>query len=137
LQGNPLGRARSMADLAEVPGVYTARRIASSSPVRDANADADADDSHRTVGGHESEWQPFLEGVCIKVLREQADTLPYLLRLAPGATLPPHRHPQNEECLVFFQHPTFPYFFCTVKKKAPGVATKCLFCLPTVLAEFW
>jgi quercetin dioxygenase-like cupin family protein len=61
---------------------------------------ADADTSHLTIGADEGEWQPFLPGVAIKVLREHAGVLSYLLRLAPGATLPAHRHPLDEECLV-------------------------------------
>jgi quercetin dioxygenase-like cupin family protein len=61
---------------------------------------ADADGSHLTIGSDECDWQPFLDGVAIKVLREQAGVLSYLLKLEPGATLPPHRHPQDEECLV-------------------------------------
>lgn len=61
---------------------------------------ADADTTHLTIAGDEGEWQPFLDGVAIKVLREQAGVLSYLLRLAPGACLPPHRHPQDEECIV-------------------------------------
>lgn len=61
---------------------------------------ADADTSHLTIGSDEGEWQPFLDGVAIKVLREHEGVLSYLLRLAPGAALPPHRHPRDEECLV-------------------------------------
>lgn len=61
---------------------------------------ADADHSHLTIAGDDGEWQPFLAGIQIKVLREQADVLSYLLRLEPGACLPPHRHPQDEECVV-------------------------------------
>lgn len=61
---------------------------------------ADADTSHRTVDGAAGGWQPFLEGVDIKVLREHRGVMSYLLRLAPGAALPPHRHPLDEECLV-------------------------------------
>jgi quercetin dioxygenase-like cupin family protein len=61
---------------------------------------ADADETHLTIAGDEGEWQPFLAGVRIKVLREQAGVLSYLLRLEPGACLPPHRHPQDEECIV-------------------------------------
>lgn len=61
---------------------------------------ADADLSHRTIDAHDGEWQAFLDGVQIKVLREQAGVLSYLLRLQPGATLPSHRHPQDEECVV-------------------------------------
>ena len=61
---------------------------------------ADADTTHLTIAGDEGEWQPFLDGVRIKVLREHAGVLSYLLRLEPGARLPPHRHPQDEECIV-------------------------------------
>lgn len=61
---------------------------------------ADADVSHLTIDGDEGQWQPFLDGVAIKVLREHDGLLSYLLRLEAGATLPPHRHPQDEECIV-------------------------------------
>lgn len=61
---------------------------------------ADADDSHLTIGADEGEWQPFADGVLIKLLHERDGVLSYLLRLAPGATLPAHRHPQDEECVV-------------------------------------
>jgi len=61
---------------------------------------ADADATHLTIAGDDGEWQPFLDGVRIKVLREQAGALSYLLRLEPGASIPPHRHPQDEECIV-------------------------------------
>lgn len=61
---------------------------------------ADADLSHLTVDGDDGDWEPFLDGVAIKVLREHAGVLSYLLRLDPGAVLPPHRHPSDEECVV-------------------------------------
>lgn len=61
---------------------------------------ADADTSHLTIGADGGQWQPFLQGVSIKVLREHAGVLSYLLRLEPGAVLPPHRHPHDEECIV-------------------------------------
>lgn len=61
---------------------------------------ADADTTHRTVESGPAGWQPFVEGVAIKVLRQHSLAMSYLLRLAPGASLPPHRHPQDEECLV-------------------------------------
>jgi quercetin dioxygenase-like cupin family protein len=61
---------------------------------------ADADQRHRTVTASDDGWQPWLNGVQIKVLHAQGDSLSYLLRLAPGARLPPHRHPCDEECLV-------------------------------------
>lgn len=61
---------------------------------------ADADSTHLTITADEGAWTPLKEGVHIKVLREQAGVLTYLLRLEPGACLPPHRHPHDEECLV-------------------------------------
>lgn len=61
---------------------------------------ADADDSHLTIASDAGQWLAFLEGVAIKPLRERDGVLSYLLRLAPGARLPPHRHPQDEECIV-------------------------------------
>jgi len=61
---------------------------------------ADADTSHLTIDGGAGDWQPFLHGVAIKVLREHEGMLSYLLRLEPGATLPRHRHPCDEECIV-------------------------------------
>lgn len=61
---------------------------------------ADTDVSHLTIAADQGDWQPFMAGVAIKVLHEQAGVLSYLLRLEPGAVLPPHRHPQDEECVV-------------------------------------
>jgi quercetin dioxygenase-like cupin family protein len=61
---------------------------------------ADADQSHLTLADADGEWQPFTLGVRLKVLRERDGVMSYLLRLEPGATLPPHRHPCDEECLV-------------------------------------
>ncbi len=48
----------------------------------------------------EDSWQPFGAGVRIKVLHEADGIMSYLLRLAPGAGLPAHRHPVDEECVV-------------------------------------
>ena len=53
-----------------------------------------------TVRADEGEWKPFLPSVGIKVLRQEADTLTYLLKLEPGAALLPHNHPHDEECIV-------------------------------------
>lgn len=61
---------------------------------------ADADGSHVTIDARDGDWQPFDTGVRIKVLHECAGVLTYLLRLDPGASLPAHRHPIDEECLV-------------------------------------
>ena len=61
---------------------------------------ADADDSHLTLPANDQGWQPWLPGVAMKVLHEDAGVLSYLLRLEPGAQLPAHRHPMDEECVV-------------------------------------
>lgn len=61
---------------------------------------ADADDSHLTLAAEDGTWQPWLPGVDLKVLHEQDGVMSYLLRLAPGARLPAHRHPLDEECVV-------------------------------------
>ena len=55
---------------------------------------------HLTVRADDGQWQPFGPGLTIKVLHEADGVMSYLLRLAPGATLPPHRHPMDEECVV-------------------------------------
>ncbi len=61
-----------------------------------------ADNTPRHVTHHPGDegWQPFGEGLRIKVLHEAGGVMSYLLRLAPGASLPPHRHPVDEECVV-------------------------------------
>lgn len=61
---------------------------------------ADSTPRHLTLPATAGSWQPFGAGVTMKVLHQDGDTLSYLLRLQPGASLPPHRHPQDEECLV-------------------------------------
>ena len=61
---------------------------------------ADADRSHLTIAADEGAWQAFIPGVHLKVLHEQGAVLSYLLRLEPGASLPAHRHPLDEECIV-------------------------------------
>ncbi|CAM4134293.1 cupin domain-containing protein [Roseateles saccharophilus] len=61
---------------------------------------ADSDRSHLTVPAGAAGWQPFGEGVQIKILHESEGILSYLLRFAPGARLDAHRHPADEECLV-------------------------------------
>lgn len=61
---------------------------------------ADADRSHLTIDAADGDWQPFLDGVQIKVLREHGEVLSYLLKLDAGSTLPAHRHPIDEECVV-------------------------------------
>ncbi len=55
---------------------------------------------HLTVRAEDGQWQPFGPGLALKVLHEADGVMSYLLRLAPGAALPPHRHPMDEECVV-------------------------------------
>lgn len=61
---------------------------------------ADSTERHLTLPADGPGWQPFGDGVAIKVLHEDGAVMSYLLRLAPGAALPPHRHPLDEECVV-------------------------------------
>ena len=61
---------------------------------------ADDESSHVTIPLAEGDWQPFVPGVTIKVLQATGGTLSYLMRLAPGASVPAHRHPADEECIV-------------------------------------
>lgn len=62
---------------------------------------ADSTPRHLTVQAAETaSWRPFGPGLTIKVLHRDGDTLSYLVRLAPGASLPAHRHPVDEECVV-------------------------------------
>lgn len=61
---------------------------------------AESTPRHVTVAAPQGLWQPFAPGVTMKLLHQDGATLSYLLRLQPGASLPAHRHPQDEECLV-------------------------------------
>jgi quercetin dioxygenase-like cupin family protein len=61
---------------------------------------ADTTERHLTVQPGEVGWQPFGEGVQMKVLHEAGGIMSYLVRLAPGAGLPAHHHPVDEECMV-------------------------------------
>lgn len=53
-----------------------------------------------TIAGDGGNWAPFSPKVSIKVLRRDADSQSYLLRLEPGAVMLPHVHDQDEECMV-------------------------------------
>lgn len=55
---------------------------------------------HLTVRQVDGAWRAFGPGLEIKVLHEADGVMSYLLRLAPGASLAPHRHPIDEECVV-------------------------------------
>ena len=45
-------------------------------------------------------WLPFLPGIERQVLHESGGVMCYLLKFAPDAVLPAHRHPMDEECVV-------------------------------------
>ncbi len=61
---------------------------------------ARAETGHTTLHAADDAWQPFKQGVDIKVLNEADGVMSYLLRLAPGAVIDAHRHPIDEECVV-------------------------------------
>ncbi|TAG81556.1 MAG: hypothetical protein EAZ21_05690 [Betaproteobacteria bacterium] len=65
-----------------------------------ANIAEDAVVAHTTVHAHENTWQPFLDRIEFKLLNHVEGVASYLLRLQPGAVLPAHRHPIDEECIV-------------------------------------
>ena len=53
-----------------------------------------------TIRAGEGNWQAVMPKVSMKVLLREGNSLTYLLRLEPGARIPPHDHPQTEECIV-------------------------------------
>lgn len=55
---------------------------------------------HTTIRNGPEGWQQFIAGLSFKPLRKDGGTLTYLLRIAPGAVVPAHRHAADEECLV-------------------------------------
>lgn len=61
---------------------------------------ADATPRHLTVLPGDAGWRPFGPGLHIKELHAAGGLMACLVRLAPGASLPPHRHPVDEECVV-------------------------------------
>lgn len=63
-------------------------------------AEAEAPAAHLTIRAVEGDWFEVMPGVAVKMLREDAATRSYLLRLAPGASLPAHGHTLDEECVV-------------------------------------
>jgi quercetin dioxygenase-like cupin family protein len=61
---------------------------------------SDSAAQHVTVTNKAGNWHGFLPGIQRKVLHEQHGVMSYLLKFAPGAVLPAHRHPMDEECIV-------------------------------------
>ena len=61
---------------------------------------ADSLAHHTFVPAGEGRWHSFGAGIQRKVLQESDGVMSYLLKFAPGAVLPAHRHPMDEECVV-------------------------------------
>ena len=61
---------------------------------------ADSTAFHDTVPADAGSWHSFLPGIQRKVLHVGDGVMSYLLKFAPGAVLPAHRHPIDEECVV-------------------------------------
>lgn len=64
------------------------------------NRIADAEAPQVAIPPESGAWRSFGPGVEIKVLFKRDGIMSYLLRMAPGAELPNHRHPVEEECVV-------------------------------------
>ncbi|MFN0186273.1 MAG: cupin domain-containing protein [Aquabacterium sp.] len=56
--------------------------------------------AHVTVRQEDGASLPFGPGLTMKPLHQSDGVASYLVRLAPGAALPAHRHPVDEECVV-------------------------------------
>ena len=61
---------------------------------------AESSGRHALVVAGSGVWRAFLPGIERQVLHQAEGIMCYLLRFAPGATLPAHRHPVDEECVV-------------------------------------
>lgn len=66
----------------------------------------------RFVHSHEGVWVKLLNGVEIKLLRQDSHSRSLLLRMAPGSRLPPHEHALEEESLVLEGDATINGVFC-------------------------
>ena len=60
----------------------------------------DSVEHHTAIHADDGRWHPLLPGIERKVLHEDQGVMSYLLKFAPGAVLPAHRHPVDEECVV-------------------------------------
>lgn len=86
--------AEALAPLA--PPAYLRERV-----LRQARAPAHLTELY-SVRADEGDWQRIIPGVEMKMLFADSATgaESFLLRLAPGASLPPHHHAAHEECMV-------------------------------------
>lgn len=63
-------------------------------------AQAPGPPAHHTVRAADAGWQEVAPGVARKMLWTAPGAESCLLRLAPGASVPAHAHPADEECVV-------------------------------------
>ena len=61
---------------------------------------AESTPHHLAIAADAGRWHPLLPGIQRKVLHEEEGVMSYLLKFGPGAVLPAHRHPIDEECVV-------------------------------------
>lgn len=66
------------------------------------------------VHSHEGEWVNLLQGVDLKLLRQDDMSRSFLLRMMPGARIPPHEHVLDEESLVLEGDATINGVLCLV-----------------------
>lgn len=52
------------------------------------------------VHAHEGTWHTLIQGVDVKLLRRDQNTRSFMLRMAANSSVPPHDHPEEEECIV-------------------------------------
>jgi anti-sigma factor ChrR (cupin superfamily) len=65
-----------------------------------AAIDAQSGLPHRTVRAGSGEWETLAPGVERKILWQAGDACSSMIRLQPGTSFPPHRHPMDEECVI-------------------------------------
>jgi len=80
-------------------GLVADLQVTQSSEVTEGVLDGD---QFLTVRSTQGEWKEFSDGVMIKQLyvNQARATTTFLLRVAPGASVPAHRHPSIEEFFV-------------------------------------
>jgi quercetin dioxygenase-like cupin family protein len=61
---------------------------------------ASATAQHHTQLASAGDWFAMSEHISCKVLNQDDAVASYLLKMQPGAVLPAHHHPMDEECLV-------------------------------------
>ncbi|MFK7963373.1 MAG: cupin domain-containing protein [Burkholderiaceae bacterium] len=80
------------------------RRARRHEPVKSSSSEnrrSDLPDALITVRPEDAQpWRDFVPGVKKRVLFELGSCKSFLLQMAPGAVVPAHDHPHDEECVV-------------------------------------